>query len=274
MIKNKEIEVKVGIFVAVGAALTMLAILALGSTEQLFSKQAHYSIHFPSVEGLIVGAKVVLAGVNTGTVTSIEFDGTQRDVEVKIAVNRKFMDYIRSDSYAEIATQGVLGDKMIVLHTGSPDQPMLADNSAIEPHLSKDLTQFLTKGDQLMSNLTSISGSLDHLLKTLDSGNRSDILFQGMASTAHNLSEVSSKLNQELDGIHLKKAVHNLQSILEKIDDGSGTVGALINDPSLYDDAKALFGGANRNRIVRNLIRQTVKSSEASGDTKAPPPEK
>jgi hypothetical protein len=37
----------------------------------------------------------------------------------------------------------------------------------------------------------------------------------------------------------------------------------LVNDPALYDDAKALVGEANNNRIVRNLVRQTLKEKTA-----------
>jgi hypothetical protein len=39
-------------------------------------------------------------------------------------------------------------------------------------------------------------------------------------------------------------------------------MGALINDPGLYDNVKALVGQANRNRILRNLVRQTLRDSE------------
>ena len=56
--------------------------------------------------------------------------------------------------------------------------------------------------------------------------------------------------------------MNHLNSILEKIDQGQGTVGAMINDPGLYDDAKALVGQVNRNRIMRNLIRQTIKDNK------------
>ena len=65
---------------------------------------------------------------------------------------------------------------------------------------------------------------------------------------------------QYIHGIGQKNAA----DILEKVNNGTGTLGALVNDPGLYEDARALVGGANRNRIVRNLVRKTAKDGEAA----------
>jgi len=45
-----------------------------------------------------------------------------------------------------------------------------------------------------------------------------------------------------------------LNSILAKIDAGEGTLGLLLNDPTLYEELKLLVGGAGRSTVVRSLI--------------------
>jgi phospholipid/cholesterol/gamma-HCH transport system substrate-binding protein len=50
-------------------------------------------------------------------------------------------------------------------------------------------------------------------------------------------------------------AAAHLDSILARIDRGEGTLGLLVSDPSLYHELRALLGGANRNVVVRSLIR-------------------
>jgi phospholipid/cholesterol/gamma-HCH transport system substrate-binding protein len=45
-----------------------------------------------------------------------------------------------------------------------------------------------------------------------------------------------------------------LNSILGKIDRGEGTLGLLLNDPTLYEELKLLVGGAGRSTVVRTLI--------------------
>jgi phospholipid/cholesterol/gamma-HCH transport system substrate-binding protein len=50
-------------------------------------------------------------------------------------------------------------------------------------------------------------------------------------------------------------AAASLDDVLGKIDRGEGTLGLLVNDPTLYEDLKVLVGGAQRSLVVRSLIR-------------------
>lgn len=262
MRKGWDIELKVGVFITVGLVLILVSILVLGSTESLLVRKNRYTSHFVNVEGLIPGAKVVMGGLQVGTVSNVEFDPAHRDIEVVMDVARTQGDWIRKDSTVQIMTQGVLGDKYIEISRGGDDQPILPPDSEIPNGAAGGLSQFLSKSDQLLVTLQGIAGSMDRLLKSFEYGHRSEIFFDGMAKTAHNLSIASEHLNQEIADVHLKTASKNLNAILQKINDGTGTLGALVNDPGLYDDVKALMGGANRNRVMRNLVRQTIRKNE------------
>ena len=59
----------------------------------------------------------------------------------------------------------------------------------------------------------------------------------------------------------LVSAATRLNSVLEKIDDGDGSLGLLVNDPTVYDDLKLLLNGAQRSLVLRSLI-----SLAGSGD--------
>lgn len=54
-----------------------------------------------------------------------------------------------------------------------------------------------------------------------------------------------------------------LNSILAKVDEGEGTLGLLVNDPTLYDDLRLLLGGAQRSFVVRSLIRMSTDGNGA-----------
>jgi phospholipid/cholesterol/gamma-HCH transport system substrate-binding protein len=250
----------------------MLTVFLLGGSQSFFSKSARYTAHFSSVDGLIVGAKVILGGVSVGTVEDIQFDRENRNIQISFSVQKNAIDWIRQGSTVEIATQGVLGDKYISISSGNPDQPELPAGSDIPNRPTKDISQFITKGDHLLISLNSIASSLDRILKGFELENRSDTFFKGIASTAKNLSQAAEKMNDQLTDIHIKKTVTNLNQIFEKINNGSGTLGALVNDPGLYDEMRALMGGANRNRIIRNLVRQTIKESEEKNAAAQPAP--
>jgi phospholipid/cholesterol/gamma-HCH transport system substrate-binding protein len=51
-----------------------------------------------------------------------------------------------------------------------------------------------------------------------------------------------------------------LNSILAKVDRGEGSLGLMVNDPTLYEDLKLLVGGANRSAVVRTMIDLSTSS--------------
>jgi hypothetical protein len=56
----------------------------------------------------------------------------------------------------------------------------------------------------------------------------------------------------------------SLRDILANIQAGRGTVGALLTDPSLYEDMKTLVGNVQRNEILRALVRYSIRADEGS----------
>jgi phospholipid/cholesterol/gamma-HCH transport system substrate-binding protein len=260
--KEMEIELKVGLFVTIGLGLIMLAILMLGGADTFFTRQTPYYAFFSGAEGLISGAKVTLGGLSVGTIKDVDFDAETKKIRVDFVIQRKYAEWVRTDSYAEIATQGLLGDKFIALNVGTNEAKPIQPGGQVESRATQGLAEIVSKSDQLMLSLNSIAQNLDSVLKTFHANGRSETFFDGLAKTSRNLSLLSGKLNADMEGGGLKSSVRHLNAVLEKIDNGTGTLGALINDPGLYYDVRALFGGANRNRIVRNLVRQTVKENE------------
>jgi len=53
-----------------------------------------------------------------------------------------------------------------------------------------------------------------------------------------------------------------LNSILQKIDRGEGTLGLLVNDPSVYEELQQLLGGARRSIVLRSMVRLAVDEDD------------
>ncbi len=257
-----KIEKKVGVFILVGTVLLLAALLVLGGKQSIFSSVNHYISHSNKVDGLVGGAKVTLGGLQIGTVSKVELDEKTRDIKISYAVEKKYAEWIRKDSSIEIVTQGVLGDKYLSVIAGDPSQPIIEDGGEIPQGMSRDFSMLVNSSEKLMEKLTVTAENFNQILNTFNKGNRSEQIFQGLAATSKNLGEITGKINSEVNQMKFKSAINHLDSILEKVDHGQGTLGAFINDPALYDDAKALVGQVNRNRIVRNLIRQTIKDNK------------
>jgi len=62
----------------------------------------------------------------------------------------------------------------------------------------------------------------------------------------------------------LADAAADLKRISGKLARGEGTLGALLDDPTLYEDLSALLRGAERSWILRTVIRSGLDQGRAS----------
>jgi phospholipid/cholesterol/gamma-HCH transport system substrate-binding protein len=54
----------------------------------------------------------------------------------------------------------------------------------------------------------------------------------------------------------------DLRAIVHDVRQGKGTLGALLVDPSLYDDIRSMVGNVERNEVLRALVRYSIKADE------------
>lgn len=71
------------------------------------------------------------------------------------------------------------------------------------------------------------------------------------------------------DGGHGKNTLENLdvmtrdlKDIVANVKAGKGTVGALLVDPSVYEDVKSVLGNVQRNDVLRALVRYSITQDE------------
>jgi phospholipid/cholesterol/gamma-HCH transport system substrate-binding protein len=57
----------------------------------------------------------------------------------------------------------------------------------------------------------------------------------------------------------------DLRAIVHDVRQGKGTLGALLVDPSVYEDIRALVGNVERNEVLRALVRYSIKADEGKG---------
>jgi phospholipid/cholesterol/gamma-HCH transport system substrate-binding protein len=128
--------------------------------------------------------------------------------------------------------------------------------------MSKDLKDITKNIRQVSDDLINGQGLLPKLMRDKSGG---DILTT-LNETARQLRTVSEAIARlvpaggdasALDS--LSKVARNLEEISTAISQGQGTLGALLMDSSLYDNAVEITDDAKRNIILRQAIRQTLK---------------
>jgi phospholipid/cholesterol/gamma-HCH transport system substrate-binding protein len=63
----------------------------------------------------------------------------------------------------------------------------------------------------------------------------------------------------------------DLRAIVSNIRGGKGTLGALLVDPSIYEDVKSLVGNVDRNQVLRALVRYSIKQDDLQAGPQALP---
>lgn len=79
-------------------------------------------------------------------------------------------------------------------------------------------------------------------------------------------------LHQVIYGDDLARTMQNLnettstaRTMMADLQRGRGTLGALLVDPSLYEDIKSLVGNVSRNEILRAMVRYSIHANEHQG---------
>jgi phospholipid/cholesterol/gamma-HCH transport system substrate-binding protein len=104
--------------------------------------------------------------------------------------------------------------------------------------------------EQLGQSTTGTMVELNKSLTALRTSNGlGHAIVYGDDSTQHVLGNVSAMSDD------LREIVSNMKS-------GRGTLGALLVDPSVYEDIKTLVGNVERNQVLRALVRYSIKQNE------------
>jgi phospholipid/cholesterol/gamma-HCH transport system substrate-binding protein len=150
--------------------------------------------------------------------------------------------------------------------------------------------------DSALDHLNSVSGRLDSSLADLQDMTHSVRQGPGIAHAliydgemSKNASGTMAEIHEDLKAVregngiahallygddssqhvmgNLNAMSDDLRAIVSGVRQGRGTIGALLVDPTVYEDIKGLVGNVQRNEVLRALVRYSIKADEQK-----PPP--
>jgi len=130
MMSRKELDLWVGVFVAIGLGALLFLALKVANLSS-FSASNTYAVkaRFDNIGGLKVRAPVKGAGVVVGRVTQIGFDNETFEAVVTMSLDQRYQ--FPRDTSAKILTSGLLGEQYVGLSAGG-DTANLKDGDALK----------------------------------------------------------------------------------------------------------------------------------------------
>lgn len=243
-------QIKAGLFVVIGLIVISASIVFLGDDRMVFSKSYELRVQLSQVQGLTQGSLVNLSGYRVGSIKKLDFLKDSQDLVAVLEIDEKYQRRITEGTTASIKTLGALGDRYIYLTPGPLDGKPLAVNSLIPSESGGDFFDMMSKKSDQISSAVDVVTELDTLLKSLNHEERVGRLIDSFNNTAIQLKALT---------VESRSTMAHFSSVMNKLDRGDGTLGALINDPTLHQKLTSFLGESPKRQFLKPLIRESTK---------------
>lgn len=270
-------EVKIALVTIVGVVILFFGMNFLKGLN-LFSSTDDYFIEFKDISGLSSSSPIYADGYQVGTVKDVIYDYTNTNpTKVLVAIDKAMR--IPEGSSAEIVSDMMGNVKVNLLLANNPRSRIMPGQTirgdvnngamgqlsamipAVEAMLPKldsilasvnalladpALAQTLHNVETVTQNLTTSSAELNKLMATMNHGvptmmtkanrvlDNADVLTANLAS----LDLASTK--QQVDN-----TIASVQQLTNRLNSNDGTLGLLMNDPSLYNNLTSTMRDAD-----------------------------
>jgi len=254
MKKKISHKVRLGIFVSLGILIFILAIYFIGEKQQLFRSTFRLSGEFKDVAGLQAGNNVRLSGINVGTVENVSII-SDTSVKVEILIDESTREFIRKDAIASIGSEGLMGNKVLIISPGTGGKRIIENNDIIATTQPTDMDEIMKSLKTTIDNTAYITGDLAKISTNIESGKgtigrlmmdktwRQDIQstiinlkdgsvgFKTFMEKTNELDSILVRLNKTID--NTSSITYDLSMITNNIQSGEGMIGKMLMDQSM-----------------------------------------
>lgn len=269
MFKNLA-NAKLGIFIFLGSTLLVVLIFLLGNKDQLFTSTFTVKTYFQNTGGLRNGASVRFGGIDVGAVKGVRIvnDGTGR-IEISMRIKDEIKPFLKKDSKASIETEGLVGNKVVVITMGSDKAEGIANGGtilAIEPLSFADIiaetqgimayTKDMTKNlAEIVYKVNEGEGTIGKILNDDQLYNAATNLTKSadrsMVSLTNDMKDVIALFDDLGKGVedvvrNINNVVTRIDTVLQGVSEGKGILGSFVSDKGKESESI--------NQILDNLV--------------------
>ena len=282
MKKDTSNKIKLGVFISIGMMVFIVGIYFIGAGRQLFRSTFRISGVFKDVAGLQPGNNVRLSGINVGTVDMISIV-SDTSVRVEILIDESTRKFIKKDAIAGIGSEGLMGNKTIIMYPGTGGKREIENNDIIQTVPPLGVDDFMVSLKKTIDNTTNITSDLSKVTENIRSGKGTigrllmdQSMDQNFDSTVANLKEGSAGFKILMDKANdidqiltsLKTTIDNTSSItnnVSKITDsihsGKGTLGMLLMDSTMRQNIDSTVVNLKNSSAELKTLMEKAKDS-------------
>ena len=234
---SPKFKVRLGLFVAGGMVLFVLAIFLIGRQKNLFDPVFKLQTTFYNVSGLKVGNNIRFSGINVGTVGNITLvnDST---VQVDMIIKKSVQPFIKTDGLAAIGSEGIIGDRILIITQGSSEAVSVKGGESILSVEPVETDAIIISLAVTAVNFEIISEELAEIMININQGNgtlgrliQDSSIAENINRTIINLRKSSRGLDENMNAAksnfllrgyfnrRQKQAEKNTQDSLKRIDE-------------------------------------------------------
>ncbi|NIT14198.1 MAG: MCE family protein, partial [Candidatus Dadabacteria bacterium] len=238
---------KAGLFFLLGFLL-LLFVFEFVSDLPFIENKKEFKTFFKSVDELNVGNPVKFSGVEVGKITKIRIDKDK--IEVLLKVDKDVP--VKTDSKATIRLTSLLGTSYLNLSFGSAESELALEGATLESEEPTDINEILSNVQDTISSISSTFETFD-----VFGENKEEVsaLIKNLNTVVKNLSEGKGTLGKLITDDKLYDdatgTFANVREITSSIKSGKGTLGKLLTDESLYNETKTAM--TNLGEFTKNI---------------------
>lgn len=272
--KNRNAFV-LGIFIVAAIGILILVIFTLGGQRNTFSKKFSLHVVFPDINGLKVGNNIWFSGVKVGTVRTIDLKGDSA-VDVTLNIEEKYHKFIHQDASARISSDGLLGNKIVILNGGTAPEPVAGSNSQLSVQVTKPEDDMMLLLKNNGKNLLAITGDLKTVSKKIADGEGTLGKLISDPALANQLHDLLGDF--KAIGVRSRKVVNDIETFTGRMNTNGSSINQLFSDTSLIDtirlsiaDLRHITGTASafadKLNVFASDLDQTGKNLRDSANT-------
>jgi phospholipid/cholesterol/gamma-HCH transport system substrate-binding protein len=207
---TQKFKIRLGLFIAGGLALFVIAIFIIGKQKNLFNPVFKLTTTFYNVSGLQVGNNIRFSGINVGTVDNIIIIN-DTTVRVDMLIKREVQRFIKTDCEAGVGSAGLIGDRLLVITQGSNEATMVKDGQQIGSREPVETDAIMASLEVTAANAEIVSNQLAEIMIKVNSGEGTIGRLIQDSSIAENLSQTMVNIKKSSKGLdeNMQAAKHN-----------------------------------------------------------------